>query len=344
MKNLGKKVIAVTLLGVVVYAAFAFLSDVGRLRQYLSHFTWWTFAAALALAFGNYVLRFFKWEYYLRRLDVGANRPGEPYAPLPTLESFVIFLSGFVMSVTPGKAGEVFKSALLASARGVRIARSAPIIVAERLTDLLALIVLVAVGSGLYPQYTWIAVIASGMVAGVLLLVFSRGLARWVISLVERLPIGARIAPKLRVAYESLRIVSSPVALLLATLLSAAAWGLECTALWLILRGLGTPVSVPIAFFTYGTATIAGAIAMLPGGLGGTEVTMQQMLRALGHVGTAAAAAATLLVRLATLWFAVIVGFVALAIFRARYDRSVTLEAESADRPHPATTPTPHAE
>ena len=80
-------------------------------------------------------------------------------------------------------------------------------------------------------------------------------------------------------------------------------------------------MSFALSFFVYGTATIAGAIAMLPGGLGGTELAMRTMLDRLGGVPIAPAAAATLLVRLATLWFAVALGFVALWIFRARYDR-----------------------
>src|SRR5207249_4789587 len=86
----------------------------------------------------NYLLRFLKWELYLRRLGVR----------IPLSDSFLIFLSGFSLTVTPGKVGEVLKSYLLREAHGVPMARTAPIVVAERLTDLVALALLAVVGVG----------------------------------------------------------------------------------------------------------------------------------------------------------------------------------------------------
>nr|BAL56281.1 hypothetical conserved protein [uncultured delta proteobacterium] len=333
MKVSGKKWVIGLVLAVLVYAGIAFVSDVQQLRRHLVEYRWWTFFGALLLASGNYLFRFAKWEYYLRRLGIGSNAPGEPFRPLPFGESLVIYLSGFVMSITPGKAGEVFKSVLLASARGVPMARSAPIVVADRLTDLLSLIVLVAIGSAHFPGYGWIAWTATAMVGAVLFFIVFEGLTLRMIDLMGSFGPGRALAPRLREAYCALRVMTTPLALCWATVISVLAWALECTALWLILRGLHAPVALPIAFFTYATATIAGAIAMLPGGLGGTEFTMQQMLRALGGTGSAAAGAATLLVRIATLWFAVVVGLVALAVFRRRYDRNagtVTRRSETA--------------
>ncbi len=50
-----------------------------------------------------------------------------------------------------------------------------------------------------------------------------------------------------------------------------------------------------------------------------TETSLQGQLQQLGHVGAATATAAMILVRFATLWFAVLVGFVSLSILRRRY-------------------------
>lgn len=324
--RIGRTIFLVTLFAVFVYAVLALASDVRSLEVVLGEYAWWTFAAAIALAFANYVLRFAKWEYYLRRLGIGA-RPdsddGAPFERVPRGESLTIFLAGFSMSITPGKAGEVFRSALLASARGTPVARSAPIVIADRVTDLLALVALVAVGSAYFPGYGWIAAAALALVSIVFFFVFVPKAAHAVLGWVGRFGPTQRIAPKLVEAYDALRAVLSPVSVVAMTALSMVAWGLECIALWVILRGLAQPSNMALSFFVYGTATVAGAIAMLPGGLGGTELTMRTMLSALGGVSSPAAAAATLLVRLATLWFAVIVGFVALSVFRGKYDRHV---------------------
>lgn len=323
--DLTRTIVLVTLFAIFVYAALALASDLRALGWVLGSYGWWTFVAALALAAGNYALRFGKWQYYLRHLGIGVEpmdgERSERFVPIPVGESWTIFLAGFAMSITPGKAGEVFRSALLASARGTPVARSAPIVIADRVTDLLALVALVALGSALFAGYAWIAAAALAMVAAVLFFVFAPRATAALLALLERWRLGRAIVPKLREAYDSLRSMLSPGALVSMTLLSIVAWGLECVALWLIVRGLGAELSMPLAFFVYATATVAGAIAMLPGGLGGTELTMRTMLSALGSVAAAPAAAATLLVRIATLWFAVALGFVALSVFRARYDR-----------------------
>ena len=138
MSRATRRVISVIFLAVLVYFAIALYSGLGKIAASLQHFAWWTFAAACGLASANYVLRFLKWEYYLSVLGIRG---------VPKGESFLTFLSGFVLTVTPGKVGEVFKSLILFQLRGVPIQRTAPIVVAERLTDLIGVIALIAVGS-----------------------------------------------------------------------------------------------------------------------------------------------------------------------------------------------------
>lgn len=310
----SKRLIALMVAVVLLYGAIALLGDVSELRSTMSHYAWWTFAGALALSLGNYGLRFLKWDFYLGLLGV---------RDVPRSESFCVYLAGFAMSVTPAKAGEVFKSALLASARGVPVARTAPIVVADRLTDLISLIAMVAAGGVLFPGGWVVALLASGLVVALMLFVLVRPLGEWTIAQTERFAVGRRLAPKVRDAYDALRLLASPRALLWPTAVSAVAWALEALGLWLILRGLGVPASVALAFFVYATGTLAGAVAMLPGGLGGAELTMISLLVALSHgdVAQPAAKAATLLCRLATLWFAVLLGALALGWFRRYYDR-----------------------
>ncbi len=311
-----RKILAVTMLVVFVYAAFVLYNDLGKLRAALSHFQWWTFFVALALASGNYALRFLKWQYYLLRLKVEG---------VPWIESLTVFLAGFAMSITPAKAGEVFKSALLASARGVSIVRTAPVVVADRLTDLIALILIAVTGSFWFEGGRLPALAASVMVGALLVFIFVPSLGEAVIKVAERLPVGRKLAPRAREAYAALRLLAGPSALVLPTILSLIAWGFECLGLWVILRGLEHPVSVFVSFFVYAVATVAGAVMMLPGGVGGTEATMEALLESLAvpSMPREAAACGVLLVRFATLWFAVGVGAVALAVFRRKFDRNM---------------------
>ena len=62
-----------------------------------------------------------------------------------------------------------------------------------------------------------------------------------------------------------------------------------------------------IAVFVYAIAMLAGALSFMPGGLGGAEAAMVALL-VWGGASSPEAVAATVLIRLATLWFAVVLG------------------------------------
>lgn len=304
-----RKVIFVMLVGVLLYGAVAVWRGLDKFGAVLGSFHGQAFLFACALAFGNYVLRFLKWEFYLARLGIRG---------VPKFDSFLIYLSGFVLTVTPGKVGEVFKSAVLEERYGVPLPRTAPIVVAERITDVLGIVVLIAIGSTAFSGGLVWAGIGGGLVAVLLVVIMSRRLSLGIIDLVAKLPKLGGIAPKLRTSYENLTVLVLPRNLLVPTLISLFAWLLECLALYEILRGFGASVPVAPCLFIYATSTLAGAIVPVPGGLGVTEGTMLKQLTSLAHVEDNIAAAAMMLVRFATLWFAVLVGFVSLSILRAR--------------------------
>ncbi len=307
--QLTRRIVIATLLGGLVFVALALYSDLGKLRANLSTFDGTALALALLLATANYALRFVRWQYYLRRLDVD----------VPAGESALVFLAGFVMSVTPGKVGEMFKSLLLFESRGTSIARTAPIVVAERLTDLVALVVLCALGSFALPAGPRIALVFAVLVTGILAACAYRPLGELGLRIAARLPVLGKLAPRLRDAYESLFTMTRPAPLAVGTTLAVVAWALEALGLWAIVRGFpGCTLGLDASAFAYATSTIAGALAMMPGGLGVTEAGMTGMIQTLGGAALtpSIATAATILVRIATLWWAVALGGAALALFR----------------------------
>lgn len=312
-EGLARRLILGTVIGALVFAALSLYGDVRTVAGHLARFAWSSFGLALALASLNYGLRFVRWHHYLRALGLA----------VPWRESLLVFLSGFVMSVTPGKLGEVLKSWLLWESRGISIARTAPIVVAERVTDLLALVVLTAIGSFAFEEGAWIAAIGGAIVVAALAAILIRPLGDACIAIAAKIPGVKRIAPRLREAYDALQVIVRPAPLMVATALGTASWGLECVAMWLLVHGFqGASISIEAASLAYSASTVAGAVAMLPGGLGVTEAGMAGSLELLGTgVDASIATGATLLVRLATLWWAVLLGAIALALFRRELAR-----------------------
>ncbi len=311
MSRLLRRLLVAMILGVFVYAGFALYRGMREIEASIGRFTWSAFALACTLAFGNYLTRFLKWEYYLARLGVRG---------VPKVDSLLTFLSGLVLTVTPGKVGEVFKSLVLQQTHGVAVARTAPIVLAERLTDVLGIVILIVAGSaGFSGGLAWAAA-GSMLVLLVLVAIGSDRFFETLMRLCMRGPASLqRLAPKIREAWESLRTLTKPSALVIPTLLSIFAWFLEGLALWVILRGFGEETPVLVACFFYATATLAGALIPVPGGLGITEGTLEEQLWHFGHVDKFTSTSDMILVRFATLWFAVLVGFVALALLRMRH-------------------------
>ena len=311
MKGLGRKVALATVAGVLVFGALVLYGDLQQLGARLGAFRWSLFGLALGLAMTNYAVRFVRWELYLRILGVR----------IPRFESLLLFLSAFLMAITPGKVGEVYKSVLLSERHGIPLARTGPIVIAERLTDLLALVLLASFGAVTFRMGVAAIVGGIAMVAAVLAVVSSRAVSGLCLRIAARIPGIRRVVPKLEEALGSLQELVHPRQLVLPTVLGALAWFAECLAYFSVLRGFeGVQVGLEPATFIYSVSTIAGALAMMPGGLGVTELGMTGLVQLLGDgtVSPSAASAATILVRLATLWFAVGIGGLAYAALRAR--------------------------
>ncbi len=85
----------------------------------------------------NYLIRFVKWHFYLHQIGIH---------DVPKRDSFLAFFSGLAMVITPGKLGEWLKSYLLQEMRGIPFLRTAPILLAERFTDSVALLLLAVAG------------------------------------------------------------------------------------------------------------------------------------------------------------------------------------------------------
>lgn len=318
-RRLTRGLVLVVIASAILYAAFAFSADATQVAAALRRFPLWILFAALGLSFANYIVRFVRWRMYCKKLSIDLQ-PGT---------SFLIHLSGLALTVSPGKMGEAFKSLLVRRITGTPVAVSAPIVLAERFTDLLAFLVLIAIGASASESgQAWIVWTTCGLCAALFAFVVSTRLQDELIANLWKRALTRRFVPKLVDALASSRTLLAPSALIVPTLIATAGWSLECFAFKLVASAF-VEGGVPFLFatYTFALAAVAGAIAFIfPGGLGVTEASMGMLLRrryfALGlgiEAAAASAVSATLVIRLATLWFAVGVGVVAVLIFRRRH-------------------------
>ncbi|MCL4560772.1 MAG: flippase-like domain-containing protein [Chloroflexi bacterium] len=297
-----RRLIPGVVFGFVILIALAFAGDLRQVSTLLIDFHWVLFPLALGLTLFNYLLRFYKFYYYLGQIGVTG---------LSQAQSLRLFVAGFPLAVTPGKVGEVFKGVWVNRASGVQVGKCISVVVAERVSDGLAMIVLSGLGVVAYPRYWPAFLAAAAVLAGVVVVSQVRPLALWFLGIGERLPVVRRFAHGLREFYEGSFALFRPRSTLVGVGLGTISWLGEGIGFYLILLGLGLAPGTKLlatAVFVLAFSTVIGAASTLPGGLGAVEVSIAGMLVVLAGLPADLASAATLLIRLATLWFGVGLG------------------------------------
>lgn len=290
--------VALAVLGYLLYAVWKGIAATGR---ELATFRWSLYLPVLGLTCVNYGLRYGKWHLLLRQLEVG----------LPHRTNGWIFLAGLAMVISPGKAGELVKPYLIQVCTGAPMLRTVPALVVERGTDGLAVVLLAAIGVSTY--YAEARALIYGTIAISLLLVVAlsfRPVAREAIGLLAG--IGLRgPAIRLQEVYDATWTCLRPWSLALTMAMSLVAWFAECVGYLLVLQGLGVDAHLGAATFLYSFATVFGAPS--PGGMGISDAALVEgAVQIVDGITAPQALAASLLIRIATLWFGVLLGAFAL--------------------------------
>jgi uncharacterized membrane protein YbhN (UPF0104 family) len=263
-----------------------------------------TILVCLALSLVNYLLRGLRWVVLGRAFGIVA----------PAASQLLYFFAGFALTVTPGKVGEVVRLWLLHRYHGVPYTRSMPLLAGDRVLDMVAICLLALAGAALTSQYLLVtAVLTLGCVVLLIALSHARLLLRlldWAEGRIRRAP---GLFTRAREVCVALPAIGRPAVLLPSLLLSLLGWLAECLVLLLVLHALGAALGLGGSMLVFCLAAVAGAVSLLPGGLGAADLSLLGLLRLVG-VPEASAIVATILVRLATLWFAVGLGVLTLPL------------------------------
>ena len=327
MENIKSKVVLGLLFGVIVIVGLALAADLPQVLDAVRGFEWGWLPLILGLTTFNYLLRFIKLHYYLRQVGIDH---------IAWTDSLKVFLGGFAMTVTPGKIGEAFKSLWLKNLTGAGMARTLPVVAAERLSDALACALLASVGVVAYPQYWPVFAAILAVLIGGISVIQIRALSLWLLGIAEHLPLISRFAHSLHEFYEGSFELLNLKNLAVAVGLGTVSWAGEGAAFCLVLKGLGVPMTVALlsqAIFILAFSVIIGGASTLPGGLGAAEVSLAGMLTFVVGLPRELAASAALLIRFCTLWFGVALGFVVLALYRQRLfgSQAAKVEGRTAD-------------
>jgi uncharacterized protein (TIRG00374 family) len=287
-----------------VYLGFALYSGWSEVIGSLGKVDVGAVATLLLLSLVNYGLRFVRWHWYLKRAQHN----------LPLSPALRIYIAGFGLTTTPGKLGEMVRAAML-KPYGIGVALTFAVFLAERLSDLMAILIMASLGLLQHPGLRAVVIISALVCLAVLLAVSYRPFLQAVTRFSNdrsHLRTG-RLLARLVDVTGHFGACFAPAPMLFGLVLALAAWGAEGLGLYVLLDGMGYSMPLVQPIFVYAVAMLIGALSFLPGGLGSSEVVMIGLLASSG-VGMADAVSATIIVRLCTLWFAVLLGLIALSV------------------------------
>lgn len=310
--DLGRKVVPVLLVAVLLYGALVAVADVNATFREIGRIGLAPTLLAALISLVSFFIRAIRWHLLVRGVHAG----------VPFVDNVIVSFAGLAMTITPGKAGEVLKSLMLKAAHDVPVARSAPLLLLERLCDLLTIVLLTAVGLAFEPRYSLVAILGGGsVVLGALACAFlPRFIDRVPQAWLEVGPLRTR-QTKVQAALTAFRESLALKPFMVALALSIMAWSVQSIVVWILADAYGaSAVDVADGVVAYCAPLLAGALALVPGGLGAAEASMAGILIVLSDesLSLSAAAALTILVRLVTFWWAIGVGLAALAVWRLR--------------------------
>lgn len=308
MRKTARILNIVVISGLAAWCVVVLHRDISRETFGLIWRSWDCLGVALGLSALNYCLRSVRWWFYLRSLR---HQTAFGFSALT-------YIAGFAFTLSPGKLGEVVRAGYYVNPR-IPLREVAAAVGVERTMDLLAMLLLATLILSAHPSYATALIGAAVMVAVVL---FSLRFVPWRavgsrLTRIAWLPRSAlRVLDAIAGALGSARELVRPWPLTIGLAIGLTGWGLEGIGVSVLssMFGLGH-LGVPEAIGIYAVSVLVGAILFLPGGVGGTEAAMTTLIVSRGY-SVADALLITLACRVATLWFAVLLGWLAVGLLR----------------------------
>ena len=257
--------------------------------------------ALCGLAGAHYIIRALRWHLLVRAGGVSTS----------VSQNMLHFFGGFAMTATPGRVGELIRLRWLMRATGRGFGDLLPVAFADRAIELAAIVGLIALALSIASLGTtaawWVLLAGTVLVAIACRPQILELMVVWAWRVLGGR--AGRLFVKLRRLTRKLRPFMRWPVMLPTLLIGLVGWAFEGLAFWLLLDWLGASISPATATAIFLTAVLSGALSGLPGGLGGTEASAVALLLLQG-VPLETAILATAIIRVATLWFAVMIGFI----------------------------------
>jgi len=299
------KIWLVLIFAIIVYVILGIYADFSNLLLALESFDWRYLILLLGLTTLSYLIRFVRWNFFLKGVGVKLNLK----------DNLFIYLSGLSMTITPAKAGEVWKGWLIKDINGDSLSKTVPVVISDRLTDMLALVIFSLLGILYYKQGALVIITILILFGAFIISVRTETISNLLISILEKR--AGKYSKDVKSMHIIFKEILTPKKLIITTGLGLIAWFMECLALYLTIIGFGDHIGIIVSTFTFSFASLAGALSLIPGGLGVAEATLSGLLQFFGLTATISVGAA-IIIRFSTLWYGTFLGIIVYLLGKSR--------------------------
>lgn len=237
------------------------------------------------------------------------------------------------MTVTPGKMGEGLKAYLVKKETGNRFSETVPLLIFERLTDGIAMIILALGGVYFFRQSLLFFVFSTLIVIGFILFIYAKEAVVNLIKKFEARFFHIKILDFAVSFFDNSQKLLTGKNLITAVFLGMIAWSFEGVSLYLLINQFVSQTATPnplsqlfYSLFIFFFSSIAGFLVLIPGGVGVAEGSISSFLVLFFKLTVSQAVFVTLVFRFVTLWFGVSLGLLFL-IKALSYHQSQTIHS-----------------
>ena len=296
------RIIWVVIASVGLYGVFLFFSDFNIISEQISNFKYEFLPLILLLVSISWTPLLVRWQILLKKNDIN----------IPIKKSFLLFLGGMSMSITPGHVGELIKSQLMKTIYNIPRTKTAPIIFVEKFYDLTGAIIASIIGIIILGMDTSLILISVSILIVIIFLIYYRPIFEFILKRVTKTKFFSKYSENISDSYEIVRNSTTPRILSISFGLSILYWIIISVAVHFILLSFGIEsISVLKTISIYSSSVIIGAISFIPGGLGITEGSLIGLF-SLEGIDVSLALILSVMIRILTMWYSVSIGFICL--------------------------------
>ena len=296
------RIIWVVIASVGLYGVFLFFSDFNIISEQISNFKYEFLPLILLLVSISWTPLLVRWQILLKKNDIN----------IPIKKSFLLFLCGMSMSITPGHVGELIKSQLMKTIYNIPRTKTAPIIFVEKFYDLTGAIIASIIGIIILGMDISLILISVSILIVIIFLIYYRPIFEFILKRVTKTKFFSKYSENLSDSYEIVRNSTTPQISSISFGLSVLYWIIISVAVHFILLSFGIEsISVLKTISIYSSSVIIGAISFIPGGLGITEGSLIGLF-SLEGIDISLALILSVMIRILTMWYSVSIGFICL--------------------------------